>query len=177
LGCAHGAGAAGSRPMRHALPLLVVSAAFMCGCGAIATSASWVGGGMAVTGPPLAPEEDLDELEEGKDGLPVEIGARHVLVMHENSQQKPEGITRTRDEALARAKECLLKLRGGADFTEMVREYTDEPNGAERGGDLGVFKREVMVKAFSEPAFRLKVGQISEVVETSYGWHIIKRTR
>lgn len=132
---------------------------------------------MAVTGPPLAPEDDLEEEEEANDGLPSEIGARHILVMHKNSQQKPEGITRTRDEARQRATECLLKLRGGAEFTDMVDEYTDEPNGAERGGDLGVFKREVMVKAFSDAAFRLQVGEVSELVETSYGWHIIKRTR
>ncbi len=132
---------------------------------------------MAVTGPPLASEDDHEELKAHDDGTPAEIGARHILVMHKNSQQKPEGITRTRAEALARAKECLLKLRGGADFTAMVEAYTDEPNGAERGGDLGVFKREVMVKAFSDVAFELKIGEISEIAETSYGWHIIKRTR
>jgi peptidyl-prolyl cis-trans isomerase NIMA-interacting 1 len=156
--------------------LLLVFCFATSGCGAIATSPSWVGGGMAVTGPPLAPEEDLEESTPGKGG-PIEIGARHVLVMHNNSQQKPEGITRTRNEALERAKECLLKLRGGADFTEMVGEYSDEPGSGERGGDLGVFKRDVMVKAFSDAAFQLKVGEVSEIVETSYGWHIIKRTR
>jgi parvulin-like peptidyl-prolyl isomerase len=159
----------GARILLYAVPILA-------GCGALATSPSWVGGGMAVTGPPLAPEDD-EEIEKGKDGEPLEVGARHILVMHENSQQKPDGIVRTREEALERAKECLLKLRKGADFTKMVREYSDEPGAAERGGDLGVFERDAMVKAFSDAAFSLKVGEISEIVETSYGWHIIKRTR
>ncbi len=159
--------------MTRLLVLLLALAA--TGCGALATSPSWVGGGMAVSGPPLAPEEDIED--SNTPSGPMEIGARHILVMHKNSQQKPEGITRTRDEALGRAKKCLLQLREGADFTELVREYSDEPGAAERGGDLGVFKREVMVKAFSDAAFQLKVGEVSEIVETSYGWHIIKRTR
>lgn len=167
------------RPPKSILSVVTVWAMASCvaGCGAIATSPSWVGGGMAVTGPPLAPEEELEDIETTNDGSPAEIGARHILVMHMNSQQKPEGITRTREEALERAKEVLLKLRGGADFTEMVSEYTDEPGGVERGGDLGVFKRDVMVKPFSDAAFKLKVGEVSEVIETSYGWHVIKRTR
>ncbi len=145
------------------------------GCGEIATSPMWVGGGMAVTGPPIAEEEEIDEEAEAK--AEQEIGARHILVMHADSHQRPANISRSREEARLRAQECLLKVREGADFTEMVRQYTDEPGGADRGGDLGVFKRAVMVKAFSDAAFELKVGEVSEVVETSYGWHIIKRTR
>jgi parvulin-like peptidyl-prolyl isomerase len=58
----------------------------------------------------------------------------------------------------------------------MVKEYTDEPGGAERGGDLGVFDRGLMVKPFADAAFALKVGEVSEVVETKYGFHVIKRT-
>lgn len=164
--------------MKAALVLLASATTVLAttACGAIATSPSWVGGGMAVTGPPLAPEDE-EELDKSDDGAPLEIGARHILVMHKNSQQKPAGITRTRQEAKQRATECLIKLREGADFTEMVSEYSDEPGAKERGGDLGVFKRDVMVKAFSDAAFKLKVGEVSELVETSYGWHVIKRTR
>ncbi len=75
-----------------------------------------------------------------------------------------------------RAPEALLKIRGGAPFEEVVKEYTDEPGGAERGGDLGVFDRATMVKPFADAAFALKVGEVSEVIETKYGYHVIKRT-
>lgn len=151
-----------------------------CGCGSLATSPAWVGGGMVVTGPlrvSLDDEEEPQALAKKKSGEPDEIRARHILVMHIESQARPDEVTRTREEARARAQEVLLKVRGGADFTEMVREYTDEPGGAERGGDLGAFRREVMVEAFSDAAFSLKVGEVSEVVETDYGFHVIKRTQ
>ena len=108
---------------------------------------------------------------------PDEIAARHVLVMHDGSKAKPPALKRSRDEARARAQACLLELRGGAEFAAMVRKYTDEPGGATRGGDLSTFRRDTMVKRFSDAAFALKVGQISEVIETAYGFHIIQRSR
>ena len=83
---------------------------------------------------------------------------------------------RTREEAKKRAEEALTKLRIGADFDALVKEYTDEPGGVERNGDLGVFDRSTMVKTFAEAAFVLQVGQVSDIVETVYGFHIIKRT-
>ena len=74
------------------------------------------------------------------------------------------------------AQEALLKIRGGAAFEEVVKAYTDEPGGAERTGDLGVFDRTTMVKPFTDAAFALKIGEVSEIVETKFGFHIIKRT-
>jgi peptidyl-prolyl cis-trans isomerase NIMA-interacting 1 len=148
------------------------------GCGAIASTPSWVGGGMAISAPLREAEEDArvsaERAEVSKQ--PAEIGAKHILVMHVDSQRKPEGVTRTRVEAQKRAQECLLKIRGGADFDAVVQECTDEPGARERSGDLGVFQRNAMVKAFGDVAFSLKVGEISEIVETPYGFHIIKRT-
>ena len=108
---------------------------------------------------------------------PEEIVASHILVMHETSKSKPPGVMRTREEAKARAAEALLKIRSGTTFEALVGEYSDEPGAAARAGNLGPFERGAMVKAFSDAAFRLKVGEISEVVETPYGFHIIKRTR
>src|SRR5436190_446872 len=96
--------------------------------------------------------------------------------MHAQPQSRPEAVTRTREEAKNRAQEALLKLRGGADFDQMVKEYSDEPGGPERGGDLGIFERNQMVKSFGDAAFGLKVNEVSEVVETPFGFHIIKRT-
>jgi parvulin-like peptidyl-prolyl isomerase len=162
--------------MRASAPLLLVLAC--SSCAALSSSPSWVGGGMRVTGPLRAAEEEALMLEEMERQArePDSIRARHVLVMHVDSKAKPEGVLRSKEQALARARECLLKVRSGADFSAMVAEYSDEPGAAERGGDLGMFKRATMVKAFSDAAFELRVGEISEVVETAYGFHIIKRT-
>ncbi len=161
------------------LLMLPLSVAGTLGCTAIATAPTWTGGGMAVTGPiRIAQQETLAAAERQRlASQPQQVGARHILVMHVGSKTRSESITRSRDEAKARAQQCLVELRGGADFGQMVVKYSDEPGSAERAGDLGVFRREVMVKAFSDVAFALKVGQISEVVETPFGFHIIKRTR
>ena len=151
----------------------------LCGCGPLATSPSWAGGGMAVTGPlRLEAEESQLALEQERLATePKEIGARHILVMHADSQRKPDEVTRTREQAFKRAQQCLQKLRAGEDFIKLVEAYSDEPGAVERGGDLGMFKRDVMVKDFADAAFALKVGEVSEVVETGFGYHIIKRTR
>jgi parvulin-like peptidyl-prolyl isomerase len=107
---------------------------------------------------------------------PTRIGAKHILVMHAQSERRPENVTRSREEASKRAQECLVQIRAGADFDDMVGKCSDEPGAADRGGDLGVFDRTSMVKAFSDVAFALKIGEVSELVETPYGFHIVKRT-
>ncbi len=155
-----------------ALPLAAI------GCGSLTSSPDWVGGGLAIEAPIAHAEEDrVADAERARIAAqPNEIGARHILIMSVDSKQKPDTITRSRAEARKRAEMVLAKIRGGANFEEMVKEYTDEPGGAERNGDLGVFERSAMVKAFSEAAFSLQKGQISDVIETQFGYHIIKRT-
>jgi NIMA-interacting peptidyl-prolyl cis-trans isomerase 1 len=147
-------------------------------CGTLATSPAWVGGGLEVAAPQREAEEEqrLDRERALIAKQPKQIGAKHILVMHERSKSKPEGLKRTREEAQKRAEECLRKIRGGASFDDMVKEYSDEPGAAERAGDLGLFERSQMVRSFADAAFSLKVGEIGEVVETPFGFHIIKRT-
>jgi parvulin-like peptidyl-prolyl isomerase len=147
-------------------------------CGPLTTSPAWVGGGMESVAPVRAAEEEqkLDRERATLAKQPKEVGARHILVMHAHSKNRPESVTRSREEAKKRAEECLLKIRGGASFEDMVKEYSEEPGAAERSGDLGTFDRSQMVKGFSDAAFALKVGEISEVVETPFGFHVIKRT-
>ncbi len=157
--------------------LSALAAPVLTACTTLATSPSWVGGGLSTEAPVrIAAQEAREERERRLvASQPSQVGAKHILVMHAESTAKPEGVTRTRAEAQQRAREALLKIRAGESFEEMVKQYTDEPGGAERGGDLGVFDRSTMVKPFADAAFALRVGEVSEIVETKYGFHIIKR--
>ena len=79
----------------------------------------------------------------------------------------------TNNKALAEINKLRDKLIEGAEFTEIAREHSDCPSGTS-GGDLGFFGRGTMVKPFEETAFNLMPGEISEVIKTDFGYHIIK---
>jgi hypothetical protein len=107
---------------------------------------------------------------------PAEISARHLLVSYKGGLRASPGIGRSKTEARARAEEAHKRAAAGEDFVALVKQYSDEPGAGERGGDLGKFERGSMVPAFANAAFALKVGEISAVVETQFGFHVIKRT-
>ncbi|HWT00552.1 MAG TPA: peptidylprolyl isomerase [Pyrinomonadaceae bacterium] len=77
-------------------------------------------------------------------------------------------------KARTQAEEILKRARSGEDFKKLAGEYTTEPGGKEREGDLGWFGRGQMVKPFEDAAFALQAGQISDIVESDFGYHIIK---
>jgi peptidyl-prolyl cis-trans isomerase SurA len=104
-----------------------------------------------------------------------EIHVRHILVMHQESKRKPPFVTRTKDEARKLIEEIAHKLKDGGDFAELAREFSDCPTGKRSGGDLGKFTRGRMAPPFEEAAFALKENEISAVVETDFGFHIIQR--
>ncbi len=108
---------------------------------------------------------------------PTEIEASHVLVMYRGSMRAPPNVTRTKEEAQARARTVLQRARAGGDFAALAREFSDEPGAGDRGGSLGRFGRGVMVGAFGQAAFSLRAGQVSDLVETPFGYHVIKRSR
>ena len=83
--------------------------------------------------------------------------------------------TRSRDEAKTQIAEIKSQLDGGADFAQLAKAHSDCPSGA-KGGDLGAFGRGQMVKPFEDSAFGLEVGGTSGVIETPFGYHIIRRT-
>jgi parvulin-like peptidyl-prolyl isomerase len=88
-----------------------------------------------------------------------QVWARHILVGLE-------------DEALAQ--DILDQLEGGADWNELALEHSLDTSNSSRGGDLGWFTFDTMVEPFSEAAFEMRVGEISEPVESTFGWHIIQ---
>ena len=73
------------------------------------------------------------------------------------------------------AEEICQKCKAGADFAYMAEKYSKCPS-AKKGGDLGTFGKGRMVPAFERSAFALNVGEVSNVVPTQFGFHIIKRT-
>lgn len=105
------------------------------------------------------------------------FGAKHLLVMYKGSQRAPANVTRTKEEAKARAEEARKKALAGAKFEDLVKEYSDEPGAGQRGGDLGKFPKGRMVGPFQEGLEKTKVGGISDLVETPFGFHVILRTQ
>ena len=105
-------------------------------------------------------------------------GAKHLLVMYKGSMRAPASITRTEDEAKARATEAMKKAKEGkVKFEDLVKEYSDEPNAGARGGDLGKFRKGQMVPEFQNAVEKLKVGEVSDLVKTPFGYHVILRTQ
>jgi len=96
---------------------------------------------------------------------PERVRASHILL---NTGGKDEAAVRKQAEDL------LAKIKGGADFAELAKKYSEDPGSKEKGGDLDYFPRGQMVPEFEKTAFELKPGQVSELVKTQYGFHIIK---
>jgi peptidyl-prolyl cis-trans isomerase D len=87
------------------------------------------------------------------------------------------GSAKDKEGARKLAQELLARLRSQPDdFAKLAKEYSKDPGSAANGGDLGLFGRNMMVKPFEEAAFRLKPGEISDVVESEFGLHIIRVT-
>ena len=107
---------------------------------------------------------------------PEEVQASHILISYKGADRADADISRSKEEAKAEAERIRkLIVEDGQDFAEMAKEHSDGPSST-KGGDLGKFKFEVMAKPFSEAAFALGIDEVSEVVETGFGFHVIKRT-
>ncbi len=103
---------------------------------------------------------------------PEERRASHILIKAEQGASAAD-----RAKARAKAEALLAELKKNpAAFAEIARKNSDDPGSAERGGDLDFFARGAMVKPFEDAAFGLKVGEISPLVESDFGYHIIQVT-
>ncbi|MDY3005801.1 peptidylprolyl isomerase [Anaerococcus sp. AGMB00486] len=105
---------------------------------------------------PVSDDEIKKYFDENKDNL-IQVKASHILVEDE-----------------ATAKELKEKLDKGEDFAKLAKEYSKDTANAAKGGDLGYFNKSQMAKEFSDKAFSMNKGEISDPVKTSYGYHIIK---
>jgi peptidyl-prolyl cis-trans isomerase C len=97
-----------------------------------------------------------------------EVHARHILF------RAPAGDEKASKDAEDKTKAVIARLKKGEDFAKIAAELTEDPSGKANGGDLGYFTKEQMVPEFSEVAFKLEKGQISDPVKTQFGWHVIK---
>lgn len=122
----------------------------------------------------ISDEEIQKYYDENKESFyKDEVKASHILIstVDENGKALSEA---KKKEAKAKAEEVLKKAKAGEEFSALAKEYSDDTGSATEGGDLGYFGKGVMVSEFEDAAFGLDVGEVSEIVESQYGYHIIK---
>lgn len=125
--------------------------------------------------PPPSPQP-----AQGQGGAPAvpqeTAAASHILIAYQGAMRAAPTTTRTKEQAKKRAEEILARAKKGEDFAKLADEASDDPSAKMNHGSLGRFTRERMIKQFSDATFGMKPGELSGVVETPFGYHIIKRT-
>ncbi len=101
--------------------------------------------------------------------IPEQVKASHILI-----KVGQDADPKTKSEKKAFAEKLLADIKAGKDFAELARLHSDDKASAVKGGDLDFFTRGTMVPAFEQAAFNMQPGEVSEIVETSFGFHIIK---
>jgi len=101
---------------------------------------------------------------------PEQVRASHILIL-----VSPDAGEEEKSEARSRITEIRKRIVAGEDFAELAGQFSED-NSSMNGGDLGFFQREQMVKPFADAAFSLQIGELSEVVTTQYGFHLIRVT-
>jgi peptidyl-prolyl cis-trans isomerase C len=107
---------------------------------------------------------------------PEQVQASHILIGFSGSADPNADPNAARAAAKAKAEDLLKQIKAGGDFAELAKANSTDPGSAPRGGDLGFFARGRMVPPFEEAAFALEPNAVSDLVETRYGYHIIKAT-
>ncbi len=104
------------------------------------------------------------------------IKASQILIAYQGALDAPPSVTRDKEAAKKLAQFVDQEARAGAEFGGLVAKYSDDPKTKANDGRLGQISRTQMSKPFTDAAFDLMVKEISEPVETAFGFHIIKRT-
>merc|ERR1712039_900337 len=111
---------------------------------------------------------------------PKKVRASHLLVKHRNSRRpaswKSDNITRSKEEAIEMLKQFKAQIDSGEVTFEALAQRESDCSSAKRGGDLGYFGPKEMQKAFEDATYALQVGELSGIVDTDSGVHIILRT-
>ncbi len=103
-----------------------------------------------------------------------QIASSHILIQYKGAQNADTSVTRTKEQAKTKIAEIKARLAKGEKFEDIARKESDGPSKAS-GGSLGTFGRGEMVPAFEQAAFKLqKEGDVSDIVETQFGFHIIR---
>lgn len=140
-----------------------------------ASGSASVPGSSSSVGPGYA-SENINKVANTKNARNIDkVSASHILIAFKGSSRSKA--TRSEKEAKKLADELLGKIKKGEDFNKLAKENSDCPSGKSADGSLGEFKRGVMAKEFETTAFSLKVGEISGVTKTSFGYHIIRRNK
>jgi peptidyl-prolyl cis-trans isomerase SurA len=124
---------------------------------------------------PIPPTED--EIREHWERTRDEQPRRPPTVSFRQIVVRPRPTDEARASTRALADSVLREIRAGADFATAARRFSDDPGTKEEGGDLGWFRRGRMVREFEMVAFSLRPGQVSEVAETPFGFHVIQVER
>jgi peptidyl-prolyl cis-trans isomerase C len=134
----------------------------------------------------LVSDADIDSYYKAHPDEFTEVHARHILISTSADQpdkgekddedktdpKKPKALTK--DEARKKAESILERIHKGEDFETLAKDNSDDPGSKSNGGDLGYFGHGRMVPAFEQAAFALKPGQVSGIVESQFGFHIIR---
>lgn len=121
-------------------------------------------------------DEDLKKAYDAQKAQYEQVKARHILIAFKGSPAAQEGKPElTEEQAKAKAEELRKQIVAGtAKFEELAQKESDDVGSGSRGGDLGEFNRGQMVPEFEKAAFEAKVGDVTQVVRTQFGYHIIK---
>lgn len=120
-------------------------------------------------------DEELKKQYDAKKADYEQVGARHILIAFKGSPAAQAGKPElTEEQAKAKAEEIRKKIVGGASFEELAKTESDDTGSGANGGALGEFGRGQMVPEFEQAAFDAKVGEVTPVVRTQFGYHIIK---